>query len=200
MHVFISDAISVHSIHTVYQLCCARLAWLHKGGLQSTQAINFSTYTYIALWSFHEINCVLCVHTSKQVAQRAWKWKTLFFQRPASWLVTGSDAAWLGLAHSHLKYTVPFFLLGNHLVHTLNLKSGDSELLKWHVMKMLCNRPFSFENCICDFLKNMRICETIHKGWLKSLKRLVNVTLNITQSFVILSCLALISKKKSPCH
>jgi len=51
---------------------------------------------------------------------------------------------------------------------------------------------FYFENCICDFLENMRKCETIHEGWLQ---RLVSVTLNVTQSFVILSCLAPICQK-----
>jgi len=38
----------------------------------------------------------------------------------------------------------------------------------------------------------MRKCEKIRKGWLQ---RLVSVTLNVTQSFVILSCLALIGQK-----
>ena len=76
---FISDAISVHGIHTMYQLRWSRLAWLHKHGSQNMQAINFSTSTYIALWSFHGINCtvVFCAYmTSEQMAFRAWKWKT----------------------------------------------------------------------------------------------------------------------------
>jgi hypothetical protein len=27
---------------------------------------------------------------------------------------------------------------------------------------------FSLENCICDFFKNVRKCETIHEGWLQT--------------------------------
>jgi hypothetical protein len=57
---------------------------------------------------------------------------------------------------------------------------------------MFCHGSFSFENCICDFFENMRKCETFHKGWLQ---RLVSVTLNVTQSFVRLSCSALVGQK-----
>jgi len=124
---FISDAFSVHSIHTLYQLCWSRLAWFRTGGSQNTQAINFSTSTYIALWSFHGIYCtvVFCAYmTSEQMAWRAWKWKTSFFQRPVS--------ARLRLEHSHLQYTVPVFLPGDHLIQCFSTAGSRPCTGPWH--------------------------------------------------------------------
>jgi hypothetical protein len=42
--------------------------------------------------------------------------KISFFQWPASWQATGPITARHRLVHSCLKYTVPFFILGDHLV------------------------------------------------------------------------------------
>jgi len=45
--------------------------------------------------------------------KRLKKLNTSFFQRPESWQANGPVSAKLRLEHSNLKYTVPFFPLGD---------------------------------------------------------------------------------------
>ena len=120
MLLLISEATSVYSFCITYILWWSWLAWSHKCGLQNTQAINFSTSIFKALWPLHGQGptVVFCAcATSEQVAWSAWKMKH-FILRASSELA--SDRTVFGPASScapPFNNAVPFFLLGDHPVY-----------------------------------------------------------------------------------
>lgn len=72
------------------------------------------------LWSLDEIILLWCsahVWLLSRLLTVFKKWKTSFFQPSASWQATRPVSAQLHLAYHNLKYTVPFFLPGNHLLY-----------------------------------------------------------------------------------